>query len=138
MNNIFENAKFGDIFIAKNGLEFIFVVKNNHDVTMLRILKENSQLWDYNFDGTVSEYDDFFTFTTNEDTIVKKKETVPDDKEKQSDGLLRDKILDFTMSEISRLEHKQEFHTENNAITDAEINGSIDALRAVQKLVTKK
>lgn len=128
MNNIFENAKFGDIFIAKNGLEFIFVVKNNHDVTMLRILKENSQLWVYNFDGTVSEHDDFFTSTTNEDTIVKKKET----------GLLRDKILDFTMSEISRLEHKQEFHAENNAIADAEINGSIDALRAVQKIVTKE
>lgn len=128
MNNIFENAKFGDIFIAKNGLEFIFVVKNNHDVTMLRILKENSQLWNYNFDGTVSEHDDFFTSTTNEDTIVKKKET----------GLLRDKILDFTMSEISRLEHKQEFHAENNAIADAEINGSIDALRAVQKIVTKE
>lgn len=109
-------------------------MKNNHDVTMLRILKENSQLWNYNFDGTVSEYDDFFTFTTNEDTIVKRKETVSNGK----DGQLRDKILDFTMSEISRLEHKQEFHAENNAIADAEINGSIDALRAVQKIVTKE
>lgn len=49
--------------------------------------------------------------------------------------LLKDKILDFTMSEISRLEHKQEFSEENNAIIDAEINGSIDALRAVQKLI---
>lgn len=54
MENIFEDAKFGDIFIGADGEEFKFVMSDENKAVVLEEEKESGRkwLWSFNLDGT--------------------------------------------------------------------------------------
>lgn len=54
MKNIFEDAKFGDVFVTTDGKEIKFVVLGNHKAMLLEKDKTTNKqwLWECNLDGT--------------------------------------------------------------------------------------
>lgn len=54
MKNIFEDAKFGDVFIGPDGAEFKFIMSDENKAVVLEEDKDSGRkwLWSYNLDGT--------------------------------------------------------------------------------------
>ena len=59
MKNIFEDAKFGDIFVDVNGIEMKFVMANENAAKLLEDDKDTGRqwLWEYNLDGRSDDGD---------------------------------------------------------------------------------
>lgn len=51
MKDIFKNAKFGDVFVCKNGWRLLFVTKDEEKALLLRQGTPKDSLYDYNLSG---------------------------------------------------------------------------------------
>lgn len=51
MKDIFKNAKFGDVFVCRNGWRLLFVTKDEEKALLLRQGTPKDSLYDYNLSG---------------------------------------------------------------------------------------
>lgn len=51
MRNIFEDAKFGDVFICRNGWRLLFVTKDKEKALLLKQETPKDSLYEYNMSG---------------------------------------------------------------------------------------